>query len=315
MKKIFLLFSLVLLASCSTSLITEKAELKPLADMSYKCYGFGSTTDGKNIYVVGGSNNTTAYVSGSMDKYNIAENKWSILSDSLTPRRYCNAEYIGSENKIYIFNGEYISSNVRGFVRSLEIYDLNTNQISAGPDNPYPVISAGSAAWHNKIYFFGGENSYGFSNSFYEYDPVKSLWKRLPDMPKAKQTSGVIIEGILYVLGGYDGRYMQTGIDAYNIKDSTWTHLGDLPIKTSAHCTASDGRRIWLVGSYNDLNSLAYYDTKTKEFKRFDSNMIGRRHAGTQIIDGTLYVFGGNQYSSGSSAISSTESLDISLIK
>lgn len=316
MKITLSLFSFFILMSCSSLVVTDKIEFKTLAEMNYKRYGFGSASDGKNIYAVCGGISISPDFSNSIEKYDIENNKWSLLTDNIISRRYCNAEYIGSENKIYIFNGDYGNSNLHGFVKRVEIIDLNTNQVSFGSDNPFPVIHAGSDVWNNKIYFFGGEDSHGFSDRVLEYDPVTSVWKRLPDMPHAKHTSGKIVNGILYVFGGYDGhRSMLTNISAYNIADSNWIDLGNLPVAVSAHSTSSDGKRIWLIGCYEDLQFLAYFDTMTKEFKKFNSNMTDRRHAKAQIISNVLYVFGGNQNSFNSSALSNTQSADISMIK
>ena len=316
MKSILALVSLIIILSCSTSVVKEKIEFQTLADMNYHRYGFGSTSDSNYIYAICGGTNETPGISSSIEKYDISKNKWSILTEKIIPRRYCNAELIRSQNKIYIFNGEYKNSNMSGIVKRLEIYDLTTNQVSFGTDVPLSVKKADSDVWDNKIYFYGGEDSHGFSDRLYEYDPVTAIWKRLPDMPHAKETSGKIIDGILYVFGGYDSRHqMLTKISKYDIKESTWTELGDLPFAVSAHATASDSRRIWLVGSYEDLQYLAYYDTKTTEFKKFTSNMADRRHAKAQIIDNILYVYGGTQNSFSSSSLSITQSADISFVK
>ncbi|MEK6552568.1 MAG: kelch repeat-containing protein, partial [Bacteroidota bacterium] len=195
--------------------------------------------------------------------------------------------------------------------KRIEVLDLNTNLISEVSENPNPVKSAGSAVWNNKIYIFGGQNIYGYTDNFYEYDPSKDTWQKLPDLPERKQTTGKIIEGILYVFGGYNGSISFENIYAYDIKESTWTKVGELPFYLSANAAVSDGRNIWLVGSYLDTYLLAAYDTKTNTVSKFDSNMINRRHAGAQIMGGTLYIFGGNQNANILSALSNTEYTDI----
>lgn len=299
-----------------------KLDFKSLADMTSERYGMGYTTDGKNVYAVCGNTSGLVYLSNSIERYDSENNKWTVLSEDFKPKRYCNAEYIKSENKIFVFNGEYFTSNFRELFDRMEIFDLNTNQISFGPNNPYPVKHAGSAVWNNKIYFFGGRtmsmiggkimNTY--SNRFYEYDPVKSEWKRLPDLLEAKETSGKIIDGILYIFGGYDGSQLRS-IDAYNFENSTWTRIGTLQYDVSANATASDGQNIWLVGSYQNMNFIAAYNTKSKSMTKYESTMTDRRHAGAQNIGNLLYVFGGTQDEQSVSSLSTTEVVDISFIK
>lgn len=312
--QVFIAF--VMLLSVRIQYAQAKIVFKPLQDMNSYRYGMGYTTDGENIYSVCGS--SFMDLLNSIEKYDVINNKWIILSESLTPKRYCNAEYISANNKIYIFNGEYYPAGKRKVFGNIEIFDLNTNQLSGSFDNPYPTRYAGSAVWNNKIYIFGGmvldefmSNLDRYSNHFYEFDPIKLTWKRLPNLLETKQTSGRIVEGILYIFGGYNGQTLES-IEAYNIEDSTWTNLGRLSEGISAHATASDGKNIWLVGSYRNTKFIAAYDTKSKSLTKFNSTMTERRHAGAQVIGNSLYVFGGNQNKQSTTTLSNTESADIS---
>lgn len=316
MKTNLMFFVFLLFASCSSLVVTEELEFTNMTPMNFKRSGFGSTTDGKNIYAVAGEIGISPYISNSIEKYDISENKWILLTEELTPRRYCNAEYVAALNKIYIFNGEYTDDRLSGLIKRIEIFDCTTKEITFGPDVPLPVKNAGSDTWNNKIYFFGGQDSHGFSDRVFEFDPATGIWKRLPDMPRAKQTSGKIVNGVLYIFGGFDGNpEMIKNISAYNIKESKWTKLGDLPIPISAHAAASDGTRIWLVGCYKDLQFLASYDTKTNKLKMYNSNMVERRFAQSLVLGGKLYVFGGSQSKLSSTILSNTQCADVYLVK
>lgn len=311
MKLIFKSLILLIILSANLLIAQEKIEFKTLANMNEKRFGFGSVSDGKNIYAVCGGIAFSPYYSDNIEKYDLASDKWTIIAKTSTLRRYCNAEYVEPENKIYIMNGEYQTSSFNTLSKRVEVLDLNTNLISLCVENPNPVKSAGSAVWNNKIYIFGGQNLYGYTNDFYEYDPSKDSWKKLPDLPERIQTTGKIIDGVLYVFGGYNGSRSFENVYAYNIQDSTWTRLADLPFYISANAAVSDGRNIWLVGSYLGTDLLAVYDTQTKKVLKFDSNMTKRRNAGAQIIGENLYVFGGNQNERTLSALSNTEYTDI----
>lgn len=307
MKYLYFLITLLLVVFTSNIFAQDSLTFNSLADMTTNRYGFGYTYDGEFIYAVSGGKNISPYNSSSMEMYNLSNNTWTEIRNDLIPRRYVSAEYISSLDNIYIFNGHYYGSNPSiAYTDTIEIYNVTSGTLSYSTSNPFPVEYAGSAVWNNKIYVFGGSNSSGSSNRLYEYNPENDQWTRLADMPEAKQTSGRIVDGKLYVFGGYNGSVSKR-IDMYDIQTNTWTFIGEMPVAISAHGTAVLGKYIWLVGSYNDLKFLALFDTGTYKFTQFYSNMTGRRHAGTIANDDSLYIFGGNQTSASSSALNSME--------
>lgn len=307
MKKIMLVLASFIFILSNLLLAQPKIEFKQLSKMVYDRFGMGYCSDGNYIYAVGGGTGGPPDILRNVERYNPLTDKWELIIEGIMPRRYCNAEYVPSENKIYIFNGEYITKFSKILTKYVEVIDLNTNTITSGTDNPFPVWNAGSAVWDNKIYFFGGQNHYGVTNAFYVFDPAKGEWKQLPDLPGSRQTSGKIVDGILYVFGGFDGVQRMKRVDAYNIKEGKWSRLEDLPFRISSHSTSTDGKNIWLVGSYEDLDYLAMFNTETKKLIIYNSNMTKRRHAGSIALDGNLYIFGGNQNVRSLSALRNTE--------
>jgi hypothetical protein len=269
--------------------------------------GFGYAYDGNNIYSVCGRTDISPYRSKTIERYDLANNNWSVFANDLIPRIYCSAEYIPSQNNIYVFNGETYDDN--SYTDTIEIINAHSGLISYNASNPYPVEYGGSAVWNDKIYVFGGSNSAGFSNRLYEFDPTGNSWKRLPDMPEAKQTNGEIIKGILYVIGGYNGSESKR-IDAYDIQNSSWVNLGELPVGISAHSMTASGNNIWIVGSYNDIYMVGIYNTEIKEFTQLNTDIIGRRHCGICIEGPNLFVYGGNQPSG--SILKNMQKADIS---
>ncbi|MBC8526662.1 MAG: T9SS type A sorting domain-containing protein [Candidatus Cloacimonetes bacterium] len=86
-----------------------------------------------------------------------------------------------------------------------------------------------------------------------------------------------------------------------------------MPFGISAHHTTLKGQYIWIIGDYDILNYVAVFDTETHEFAQLNTNMIGRRHCGTEVIGNNLYVYGGNIASAGP-ALSSLQYADISYL-
>lgn len=306
--------SIVILIFILTNILIaqEKISFQTLANMNEKRFGFGNATDGKYLYALCGGIAFPPYFSDNIEKYDPETDKWTMIAKTSTLRRYCNAEYVPSINKIFIMNGEYQTSAFNTLSKKVEVLDLNTNLVSLCAENPNPLKNAGSAVWNNKIYIFGGQNLYGYSNDFYEYDPINDTWKRLPDLPERKQTNGKIIDGVLYIFGGYNGKRNYDNVYACNFKDSTWTRLENLPFEISANSSAvSDGRNIWLLGSFMNTGLLAVYNTQSKTILKYDSNMNGRQYAGVQIIGEKLFLFGGSRNTSVISALANTEYTDI----
>jgi len=337
MKKIFMLFYILFfIVSCTIppntsidSISDYRLKFKKLKQMKKGVYGMGSATDGKYIYsvngsvmgsfiksgiplyrinqygdVTGGGGKLRAHIGESkrIYRYDTRENKWSVNPAEFRPKTFLCAEYIDGE--LYIFNGHeriFIDDRFKRIAnKNLEIFDVNTGKVSYGTNNPYAAWYSGSTAWNNKIYVFGGSIKEGvFSDKLLVYDPYYDEWTHLTDLPKKMQTRGEIINGNLYIFGGYNG-IAYRDIYKYNISEDEWSHLGYMPRSLSSTAIAKHGDYIWLVGDYINLSRVAVFNVKTNEFHILKSNMKGRRHAGAEIIDNKLYVYGGNRESSGS---------------
>jgi len=287
-----------------------------------------SATGGKFIYLFNGisygssrlniANRAIPVPINDIYVYNVKTNKWIIYPDMLGAKVYGNAQYIDGD--IYIFNGEYRIKDKyivhQGAVKNVEIFNPKTSQVSALENNPYPVYYSGSATWNNKIYVFGGSQSkHLVSNQLMEYDPIKDEWKQLADMPNRVQTSGEIVNGVLYTFGGYIGSSRSSKqIHSYDISQDEWNYISEMPKRLSANAIAKHGDFIWLIGDYSNLSRLSVFNTKTYDFFNIKTNILGRRHAGAEIVGDKLYVFGGARESH-NSFLSSIQVADISEIE
>jgi hypothetical protein len=129
-------------------------------------------------------------------------------------------------------------------------------------------------------------------------------------MPMSETTKGEIIDGKLYVFGGYNGT-VSDKIYIYNISTNTWETELVMPLKISAHQTAIIGSRIYLVGDFANLNSLVSFETADLSFYTLASNLNDRRHCAAEGVNGTLFAIGGNTSSNIQSSISSVQAADL----
>jgi len=179
-----------------------------------------------------------------------------------------------------------------------EKVDLVTGKVTATKAlfNPMATIATACATWQGKIYLFGGTETMGLTKPWlYSFDPETAQFDKLPDMPAGLETTGAVVNGVLYTFGGMD-RYNGTAsiaINAYDITTGNWTAAGDLPEAVSSNCVATYGNLIFVIGNNDDETFLGYFDTFNKKFTRLQSNMKGRRGAGAVVIGNKLYVYGG----------------------
>lgn len=283
---------------------TQTLHFKNLANMSAGRGAITSVIVNDNIYVSNGyleKGGNANYI----EKYNIADNTWSIVNSNLLTKKFSNSETY--DNKIYIFNGWGNSH--------LEIVDLATNTITKGAVNRSYTGNAGSAIHNGKIYVFGGSGLNGaattkFSNRFQYYDIASDTWHPLPDMPTARETKGKIVNDKLYVIGGFNGTSSRL-INVYDLNTNRWTNQYTMPAGISGHSLAVSGNKIFIAGGYNNQTFLAYFDTATNKFHQLSSNMIPRRHAAAEVYNDKLYIIGGSTTSLTSSAIKSIQVADI----
>ncbi len=261
-----------------------------------------SANDGENLYVANGYG-ANVDCGSEIFKYNIATNKWSTLTDATIPKIFGTAAII--DQKLYVLNGQLLDGRCNNTV---EVIDLKDGSISYTTDHPLPARAAGIATWNGKIYAFGGSvGPNTFSNKLFEFDPVSAIWKALANMPFGAETKGEIVNGKLYVFGGFNGKPLNK-LAIYDIATNTWENWVKMPVAVSANATAIIGDKIYLTGDYVNLNSLIKFETKDRSFTLLsDHNLKSRRHCAAESLNGRLFVMGGNVTSKTKSAISSVQ--------
>lgn len=290
-----------------------------LADMPTARGAITSAGDTNYFYVSDGFSLKTKYT-GIVEKYNIAKNKWSELTSSLIPKQFASSVIAG--NNLYVFNGDLSDGTINNKV---EVVDLKNGSISYSTDNPLPARSAGVAVWNGNIYVFGGgitpkadmrkdaehPSSPAYSNMLYKFDTSSKKWTALASMTEAKETKGEIINGKLYVMGGYSGKVSRR-IDVYDIETDKWTSLSPMPQGISANALAVNGSKIFIVFDYTNQTYLGSYDVASGEYAVLQqSNMIARRHGGAHIVNGKLYIMGGNTSNLLNSCLASLQVADL----
>lgn len=303
-----LLYFVCILFTATSAVSQINLNFHNLANMPTARGAITSASDDNYFYVSNGFSSKTKFT-GLIEKYDVAKDSWSVLTTSLIPKQFPSSAIIG--NELYVFNGDLSDGTLNN---KMEVVNLSTGEIKFSTDNPQPAHAAGVATWNGNIYIFGGNNSHGkaqYSNSLFKFDPITKKWIKLANMPDKCETKGVIVEGKLYVIGGYRGE-VSNRIYMYDIKTDKWTKLAKLPFGISANSVVAYGSKIFTLFDYTNQTLIGCYDIISNKFSVLQqNNMIGRRHAGAHILNDKLYIMGGNTGATMNSCISSLQVADL----
>lgn len=298
-------FVVILLLGFSIMAKSQDIQFTEMESLPEARSSLTSANNGDAIFIVNGFGENEQYTD-EIYQYDIAMNSWSILTSSTIPKRYASAAVIG--DYLYVFNGVTENSGLNSAVERIDLVNGSVENLS---NNPQPCRAAGVTKWEGKIYSFGGTlepNEY--SNKLYEFDPESNIWTELAEIPFAGETKGEIVDGKLYIIGGYNG-VVSNRIDVYNLSTNEWEDNFEMPVGISAHATAIIDKKIYLVGDFSNLTSVAYFDTSDSDFQMLTNNLNERRHCAAEGVKGSLFAIGGNTASNIESSITSVQKADI----
>ena len=137
---------------------------------------------------------------------------------------------------------------------------------------------------------------------FYSFDPLKSLWTRLPDLKRDRgYFQSVALEGEIFAIGTYSLIASGT-IEKYSFVDRQWSACASMPHRVRTVGAAVYQRRLCVMGGVDDftnegslvaISSFHSYDASSDEWKEGPSVLSPRyRHAAVEY-NGRLWVAGG----------------------
>ena len=172
-------------------------------------------------------------------------------------------------------------------------------------DMPTPRWLYTSAVVNGKIYIIGGSTSEPDAKALStveEYDPVTNTWMRKADMPTIRTDmigSSAVVDGKIYVIGGYNGgnSWGSPTVEEYDPVTDTWTRKADMPTPRWSLATCSVDGKIYAIGgapnSIRGLNVVEQYDTTTDTWMRKADMPTGVWALCTCVVSGKIYALGG----------------------
>lgn len=283
-------------------------------------YGPSAVTDGKWIYVYGGSphggrNGDDFMHQGlhaSIEKIDPTTLRSEYFSSGLYRR--ANHASVRIENRFITCGGRSQVGLSRPKLRSCEYLDLSTGIFRELPPLPEAVRTLGLVEVEGDLYAIGGVMQPPlYSASTHRIRKNSTKWERLADAPQGFSGQTIAIKDKIYVLGGYNHQAMSS-VMVFDSKTLQWKEMKDLPYPLSAYSAVTDGRFIYLFGDYVQMDTIHRYDPETGDLYLLDQKMTPRRHTAAVIVDSRAIVIGGNQTSAGK-ALTTIEAFELADLK
>ncbi len=124
-------------------------------------------------------------------------------------------------------------------------------------------------------------------------------WKSMPPTPTARtETAVALLEGKIYLIGGFTPTGISDRVEVWDPKTETWTTRAPLP-KPLHHTSATVvNGKLYVIGGFSSgmwtpVNDTFEYDPKSNQWTKMAPMPTARGAMATGAIDGKIYVVGG----------------------
>ncbi|KXX66835.1 kelch repeat-containing protein [Flammeovirga sp. SJP92] len=233
---------------------------------------------------------------------------------------FINANYVN--DKLYIFNHNGTSSKNGPSDKNtpMVIYDLKSKTSEVVQTTETLKSYAGSVVVGNEIFYMGGRNyeeeraTLAYSSEMKSFNTETHQWTTYKDMPHNFEARANVLGNTIYTFGGYNKQPLNS-IYKFDVKNNEWELEAELPYSLSAVSTSVYEGKIWIVGDYEELNYLGCFDPENRVLTQYtNKDFVGRRHAGSAILNDALYIFGGNT-SPTSAPVKTVQKIDLQSFK
>lgn len=277
-------------------------------------YALTSATNGKDAYIFGGFDIGNSREITQTLRYDPLKITWTPLAPAPHAISMASTIYSASNNKIYVFGGENISTGE--VYNTTLIYDIPGNSWSTGASMPDKRAFMASGFFNGKVYLVGGYNTGSVDPSFaetWEYNIATNTWATLADMPVTLGgAASAVVNGKMYVMGGrnFDNQSMTTNY-IYDIAANTWSQGSFVPYGINVAAGVVVDGKIWVIGGGTPflgsdgieitLNSSApetikttlIYDPASDTYSNGPALNVQRSFPSALYLKNRLLVFGG----------------------
>ncbi len=204
--------------------------------------------------------------------------------------------------KIYAiggYTGSY-STSTSNIVGTAEEYDPATNTWATKTSMPTARKGLAAAVVNGKIYAIGGSGNCAGNcagSTVEEYDPATDTWAMKAPMPTPRGGTGAVVNGKIYVIGGY----MMNTVEEYDPIANTWATKASMPTAREGLTSAVVNGKIYAIGGgQRDINNniielatVEVYDSVLDTWLPKAPMPTARDGLTSQVVNGKIYAIGG----------------------
>jgi serine/threonine protein kinase/N-acetylneuraminic acid mutarotase len=258
----------------------------------------GAASDGKLVYVVGGTNGTSDL--GTVETYDPAADTWTSLPE--LPGRRSDLGVAVTDGRLVVVGG----MSGGEVLKSVVALDLATQSWNGLPDLGTARHGMAVAGVGKTVYAIGGSTGVGDAQATSSSEALKlaarkpqpaSEWRYLPDAPTARlMMAWTVLGDEIWVAGGMShGETLQT-VESYNTRTEAWQTRPPLPIPLHHAAAAMYRGEMVVIGGASDTIAqasnkvFAFRDGKWAELPALQH---ARAAAAAAVVGDKLVVVGG----------------------
>lgn len=270
-------------------------------------YAPAAVVAGDFIYIIGGQTETDEVLT-SVERFDPRRQTSEHFADLQQGRIWHGAVVVGGQ--IYVLGGSmpHGSANSRGQPvtgmlpdDSVEIIDLATRKVTAGPRLRAARTQFACVQHDGKVYVMGGKTEgrtmrQVITSTVEVLDVGKGKWSAASPMPTPRLPAAVLVDGgFVVAAGGYNGARELDIVEVYDPRRDAWSNLPPLGATRSAHSMVFLGEYLFLFGDYGTPEELLAYNLRTKQSEVFQLGYTPQRHTAAVRHEDKIYVIGGRQ--------------------
>lgn len=148
------------------------------------------------------------------------------------------------------------------------------------------------------VYVLAGDTAGGVVGDVEVYDPAADVWQKRAAKPTAaSNVQAAILDGQIYVPGGYDGYdRVLSAVEVYDPSADSWRSVSPLPAPRCAYALAAAGGRLYVIGGWDGgryVGDVWIYDPQEDAWSAGTPLSQARGFAAAATIDDRIYVVGG----------------------
>lgn len=322
--------------------LKSKLSFNKLAPLKFPIFSFGSFLKDDKIYVIGGNgsreadswkkvtaekaaptlkdlqdelsrNSTFLFYEGDFSTYNIKTDTWEDSPIKFIKRAYHNTHLY--DNSVYVLGGKRISVNGKFeyLQDQIEVLNLSNQTTKVDNTNPHQAADFASFTYKDNIIIMGGSikmtesGKKTFTNKVHMYNITSGYWYELDNMPTAKETTGILLNDKIYLIGGNNSQPLPE-IETFDLTTQKWLIEGELFSGLGRPAITYHDNIIYF---FEDAIFYTYH-LKTKQLKEYKID-LGLKSCSMHFYNDKLYIIGGythNDYSKTPSSNTYSVSID-----